>query len=64
MSTSDQRLLPIDDDETRAKVEQAEAREEFERRRWKGGQKPARGRQGKLFDHLDDLPDQNYLFGE
>ena len=57
-----QPALPLGEEIAEA-VARAERREEFARNRWRPA--PAEQcRQRMMFEHMDDLPDQTYLFGE
>lgn len=59
---SNQSIMPFDDD-LRQAVERSESSKEFERSRWKG-YPTEKCRQTAMFDHMDDPPEQTYLFGD
>lgn len=54
--------LPLGE-EVSSHVDCDESRKRFELTRWKGNP-PENARQGLMFDHMDDAPDQTYLFGD
>ena len=62
MNDNRQTFLPALDTETAAKVETDEDRRDFERTRYRGKARLPKARQGRLFDYLNDNPDQTHLF--